>query len=65
MKIIRVLLSVLGFLVFVGGLTLFITNETSSRGLILGDDYACSTADKEQKKLEQIINNDFRKGGLA
>jgi len=26
---------------------------------------AYDSADKEQKKLEQIINNDFRKGGLA
>lgn len=55
MKILRVLLFVLGLLLFAGGALLFITNETSSRGLILGDDAACSTADQEQLKLEQLV----------
>ena len=54
MKIIRVLLLLLGFLLFIGGLLLFITNETASRGLILNSNVACIIAEKEQIKLEQI-----------
>jgi len=63
LKIISVLLLVLGFLLFVGGAVLFIANETSSRGLILGDDEACSNADQELLKLEQSVKQyDAAKG---
>jgi hypothetical protein len=55
MKTLRNPLFVLGILLFSGGLTLFINNEISSRGLILGDDAACSTTDKEQIKLEELV----------